>query len=137
MFRIKFVEKIKIHILCSVTFFDHRAIFEIMWKNILETGRPQMTKQCMRIAYSIPKDRNIRSEYVIFIVFLLQHWYVIRTLPAMFKCPSSHHQHGRIISTDGTYCALFSVPPLFLGHLHDTLRYNISMFQTILNSYKE
>ena len=32
MFQIKVVQKIKTHILCSVTFFENRAVHEIMWK---------------------------------------------------------------------------------------------------------
>ena len=45
MFQTKVVEKIKTHILCSVTFlfFENRAVYEIMWKNIVERGRPQLT----------------------------------------------------------------------------------------------
>jgi len=32
----KIVEKTKTHILCSITFFsENRAIYEIMWKNIV------------------------------------------------------------------------------------------------------
>jgi len=42
IFQTKIVEKIKTHILCSATFFfiENRAIYEIMWKNIVERGRP-------------------------------------------------------------------------------------------------
>jgi len=28
----KFVEKIQTHILCSITFFEHRTVYEITWK---------------------------------------------------------------------------------------------------------
>ena len=28
-------------------FFEHRAVYEIVWKNIVERGRPQMTIQCL------------------------------------------------------------------------------------------
>jgi hypothetical protein len=34
------VKEIKTHILCSITLFENRAIYEIMWKNIVERGRP-------------------------------------------------------------------------------------------------
>jgi hypothetical protein len=34
-------------------FFESRAIYEIMWKNVVEMGRPQMIWR-MRIAYWIP-----------------------------------------------------------------------------------
>jgi len=37
----------KKHILCSVTFFLNRALYEIMWKNIVEWGRPRMKMWCM------------------------------------------------------------------------------------------
>ena len=37
----KVVEKIKTHILCSITFFfENRAVHEVMWKNIVEPDRP-------------------------------------------------------------------------------------------------
>jgi hypothetical protein len=37
-------ENIKTHILCSITFFsENRAVYEIMWKNIVQQGMPQMT----------------------------------------------------------------------------------------------
>jgi len=32
MFQTKVVEKIKTHILCSVFFFENRAVYEIMWE---------------------------------------------------------------------------------------------------------
>jgi len=34
---------------------ENRAVYEIMWKNIAESGRPQMTIWRMRFAYWIPK----------------------------------------------------------------------------------
>ena len=37
------VEKIKRHALCSVTYLDKRAVYEKMWKNVIEQDRPQMT----------------------------------------------------------------------------------------------
>jgi len=64
MFQTTAVEKIKIHILCSVTFF-FRKIEPFMrkcGKNILERGRPQMTIWRMRIAYWIPKATNTHTH---------------------------------------------------------------------------
>jgi len=40
MFQTKFVEKIKTYILF---FFENRVIYGTMWKNIVESDRPQMT----------------------------------------------------------------------------------------------
>jgi len=70
-----FVDKIKTHILCSVIiFFENRAVYEIMWKNVVERGRPQMAIWRMRIACWMPKATNTRSGCVIPIVFPLQQW---------------------------------------------------------------
>jgi hypothetical protein len=41
----KFVEKIKTHILCSITFFENRAVYEIMSKNMVVTEGKQMTSK--------------------------------------------------------------------------------------------
>jgi len=39
MFQAKVAEKLETHILCSVTFFDNRAVYEIIQKNDLQWGR--------------------------------------------------------------------------------------------------
>ena len=39
-------------------FFEDRAVKEIMWKNTVEQGRPQMTIWRMRIVFCIPKTTN-------------------------------------------------------------------------------
>jgi hypothetical protein len=68
------------------------AVYEIMWKNIVEPERPQITKWRMRTSRCVPKAKNISSEYVILITFPLQHWlhefpqyYVIRTGSVLFS----------------------------------------------------
>jgi len=72
MFQTKVVEEIKIHILCSVFFFfENRVVYEIMWKNIVERGRPQITIRRMHFACWITKATNTHSEYVILIAFPL------------------------------------------------------------------
>jgi len=55
-------------------FFENCAVYEIMWKNIVEPGRPQMTIGPMRIACWIPKATNKHSQCVILIAFPLQQW---------------------------------------------------------------
>jgi hypothetical protein len=40
MFQKKFVQKIKTPIMCLVTFLQNRAVYEKMWKNIVERGGP-------------------------------------------------------------------------------------------------
>jgi len=42
MFQTKVVQKIKTHILCSALFFESCAVYEIMWKNMVQPDRPQM-----------------------------------------------------------------------------------------------
>jgi hypothetical protein len=45
-----------------------------MWKNTVQTDRPQTTIWRMRVACWIPMAANAHSEYVILIAFLLQQW---------------------------------------------------------------
>jgi hypothetical protein len=67
------VEKIETHILWSVTFFfESRSVYEVMWKNVVEWGRPQMTISCVRVACWVPKSTNTHSEYLILIAVPLQ-----------------------------------------------------------------
>ena len=62
MFQTDVVEKIKVHILYPVTFFfENRAVYEIMWENILQPDRPQMTIWRMRIACWLPKATEPHS----------------------------------------------------------------------------
>jgi hypothetical protein len=42
MFQTKFVEKIKTHILYSIISPEIR-VYEVMWKNMVQPDRPQMT----------------------------------------------------------------------------------------------
>jgi hypothetical protein len=58
----------------NIFFPENRAFYKIMWKNIVETGRPQVTIWCMRVARWIPKATNTQSEYVILIDSPLQQW---------------------------------------------------------------
>jgi hypothetical protein len=44
MYKTVSVGEFKTHILCSRNFFSgNRAVYEIMWKNMVEPDRPQMT----------------------------------------------------------------------------------------------
>jgi hypothetical protein len=66
---------------------ENRAVYEIMWKNIVEPGRRQMTIWRMRIACWISKATNTHAQYVIPIVFPLQTWLNERTLkPKNNRC---------------------------------------------------
>jgi len=55
MFQTKFVEKIETHFLYSIFFSENRAVYEIVWENIVQPDRPQTTMWRMRIVCRIPK----------------------------------------------------------------------------------
>ena len=46
------------HILFSIKFYENLSVYEIVWKNIVESGRPQMTIRRMRLACWIPRVAN-------------------------------------------------------------------------------
>ena len=67
------------HIICSTTFFPTkktRAVYEIMWKNILQPERPQTKnkRRCMCFACWITKAIDTHWEYVTVIAFPRQQW---------------------------------------------------------------
>jgi beta-galactosidase GanA len=79
MFRTKFVENIKTHMLCSITFFpENRAFYEVMWKNMLEPVCPQIKIQRMRFVCRITKTTDTNSEYVTLIAFPRRQWFCER-----------------------------------------------------------
>jgi hypothetical protein len=45
MFQTNCIQKVETRILYAVTFSDNRTVYEIMWKNMVETDKPQMTIQ--------------------------------------------------------------------------------------------
>jgi hypothetical protein len=53
------------HFVFSNSLFENRAVYEIMWKNIVQPDRPQMTIWRMRITRWIPKDTNTHTGCVI------------------------------------------------------------------------
>jgi hypothetical protein len=62
------VEKIKTHMLLN-NFFP-----KVVWKNMVEADRPQMTIWRMRFACWVTKATDTRSEYAILIAFPRQQW---------------------------------------------------------------
>jgi len=53
---------------------ENPAVYEILWKNVVEPGKPQITIWRMHIACWITKATNTHSEYVIFIAFPRQQF---------------------------------------------------------------
>jgi hypothetical protein len=85
MFQTHAVEKIKTHILCSITFPWNSYRW---WDNAEKCGRTRQTTEDdilrrMRIAWWITKVTNTHSEYVILIVFARQHW--LRERSSVFR----------------------------------------------------
>jgi len=79
MFRTQVVEKIKTHILFSMSSpSDNRSVYELMWKNMVQPDRPQMKIWRMRIACCVPKATNTHLEYVL-LLFPLEQWLHERT----------------------------------------------------------
>ena len=67
--------EMKTHILCSITCFtENRAIYKIMWNNIVELKRCHITTGHMITACWIPKATDTHSEYVIRIAIPVQQW---------------------------------------------------------------
>jgi hypothetical protein len=64
----EFVDKIK-HILYSVKFYLNCAVYEIMWKDVVDRGSPQTIIWRMRFICWITKTTNTHSEYVLLIAF--------------------------------------------------------------------
>ena len=54
--------------------FFNRAVYEILWKNIVQPGRPQTTIRRMRVTCWTPKAINTHLYYVILTAFPLQQW---------------------------------------------------------------
>jgi len=48
-----------------IFFLENRDIYEIMWKNNVERGRPQMTEWHMRIPCWTTKTHKQNMEYVL------------------------------------------------------------------------
>ena len=63
MFQTKIVEKLETHFVFSnFFFFENRAVFEIMWKNVVQQGRPQMTVWRMRFACWMTKAADTHKH---------------------------------------------------------------------------
>jgi hypothetical protein len=68
----------------QLLFHENRAVYEIMWKNIVEPDKPHICR--MRFACWITKVTDTHSKYVMFIAFPLQEMLYERAslLPYMY-----------------------------------------------------
>ena len=60
------------HFMINTFLCENRAVYVIMWINIEEPDKPQMTIWRMRIACWIHKATNTHSEYIMLVDFPLQ-----------------------------------------------------------------
>ena len=72
-------EKQNIHFVFNNFFLENHAVYDIMWKNIVQPDRPQMTIGRMRFACRIHKTTDTHSACVILTAFPLQQWLHERT----------------------------------------------------------
>jgi hypothetical protein len=86
MFQTEVVEKIERHILCPLTRFENRAVYETMWKNILQPDKPH-ENTAHALSCWIPKVTSPHSECVTLVAFPLQQWLRERVL--MLRCPDT------------------------------------------------
>jgi hypothetical protein len=84
MFQTKVVEKIKTHILCSITlllllfiylflfYFENRTVYELMWNN--NEAPRHVPIWCMSFACWITKATNTQQEDMVLTAFPLPQW---------------------------------------------------------------
>jgi ABC-type spermidine/putrescine transport system permease subunit I len=66
----KSLKETRIHFTFNNYFsFENRVLYKIIWKNIIERRRSQLTKWRMRIAFWIPKATNTHTGCVTLIAF--------------------------------------------------------------------
>jgi hypothetical protein len=121
MFQTKVVEKIKTHILCSITFFSRsRAIYETMWNNMVETDRQQMAIWRMRIACWTSKATHTHTH-----IHTHTHSHHTHTHTHTHSHHTHTHTHTHTHShTHSQYVILIAFPLLqMLPERPSTLRY--------------
>jgi hypothetical protein len=84
---------------------ENSAIYEIMWENIVEPYRPQMTIWRIRILWCIPNATNAHSEYVT-LIFHCDNgyanapvYYVIRKLPVLIHTLWVNFRHSKVFTS--------------------------------------
>jgi hypothetical protein len=90
-FRKKVVQKIKTRFHIQYSYPENCAVFELMWRNIVEPDRTQMTIWRMRFACWMTKATDTHSQCVILNAFSLQKWLrerssMLRYRPIYFAC---------------------------------------------------
>jgi len=74
VFQAKVVEKIKTHFVFRNVFPNSLTVYEVMWINVVQPDRPQVTVRRMRIECWVTRATDTHSEHVILIAFPRQRW---------------------------------------------------------------
>ena len=79
-------------------FAENRAVYEIMWKNVVESERPQMTIWRMRISRKVPKatHTHTHSDCVIRLherTSMLRYTYMVSVAFTVVNLPNCRHRY--------------------------------------------
>jgi hypothetical protein len=114
MVQTRVIEKIQTRVSRSKKYFPQNvAVYQIIWKNIVDPKRPQMTVWGMRIACWIPKSKNTHSEYVLLIDFLLQEFLPDRASVLRYTYVVSCYVI-RMLFPVTLYVCCFLLPPILM-----------------------
>jgi len=81
------------HYVFSYFFFRKWCLYEIMWKNIVERGGPQMTLWRMCISCWLPKATDKLSEDILLLAFPQQNWLHERSSVLRYTYCACHVLH--------------------------------------------
>jgi hypothetical protein len=115
IFHTKFVEKKRTQNLCSATFLQNRAVYEIMWKKCSTARRATDDNKIrrMRIACWTPKATNTHSEHVTLLAFPCNNGGTnaphVACLPCWFLHISERNSKTRTQCTPCAVCVLCMV----------------------------
>jgi hypothetical protein len=106
MFQSNLAEKIKTHFIFNNFFFENCAVCDLLWKNIVEPGRPQMTKWSMRIytGYHMQRTNTQNTQYLMLfhITNVSQVRFFVRLYVHGQSCYFKHGKMHKIWTAD--YC---------------------------------
>jgi len=119
-----------------MTFFENRSVYQIMWKNLVQPDRPQMTMRHMRTACWIPKATNTHTQYVLL--------YCFSTATMVARTSMLRYLYVYILCLVSSYNSHFSCSPSFtlsrlslLNSLPESLVSTISNLTAAANSQWE
>jgi hypothetical protein len=120
LFQTRVVEEIKTHFMfCNFFFFENRAVFEIMWKNV-ERDRPQMTIWRMRIACWIAKATHtfaVCKTYCFSTAPLVARTRLnvmfVRTVHVLCNLPK-FHSDSELVNAQRSKRGWFNIVPLLI-----------------------